>query len=296
METGRDDFVIAIRSAFLKKSNKQRFSLFFLIFLSLIFLILGKYNFTLIDYLKISLKELVYRSSFIVSIPENYAKKSMSKIEDHWIIYDDYQKIKEENKKIKADNLQFNYLESENQRLKEIIDEYSTSTEAIIAKVLIDKKSPFLRSIVINKGSKENIKLGMAVLDGDFLIGKTVEVNYLTSRVLLLSDLNSKIPVIVEPGGVLSILSGTGKSGGNLQYSEREIKFNDGDKVYSSDAGGIFKSGIPIGEVIIKKDVDLTDGPNVIFFSDFSQLKFVNVKTFKNLGISNEWILQVKFY
>ena len=72
MEASRDDFIIAIRSAFLKKANKQRFSLIGLIFFSIIFLVLGRLNFQPIDYLKISIKEIVYRSSFIVSAPEKY--------------------------------------------------------------------------------------------------------------------------------------------------------------------------------------------------------------------------------
>ena len=74
----RDDFVIAIRSAFLKKGNKQRVSLIFLIIFSLIFLVLGRINFKPIDHVKIAIKEIVYRSSFIVSIPENYLKKNLS--------------------------------------------------------------------------------------------------------------------------------------------------------------------------------------------------------------------------
>ena len=63
----------------------------------------------------------------------------------------------------------------------------------------------------------------MAVLDGNYLVGKVVEVNYLTSRILLLSDLNSKIPIIIEPGNFQSILSGTGKSDGIIQYLERKL-------------------------------------------------------------------------
>ena len=71
MQTGsRDDFVIAIRSAFIKKENKQKFSLLGLILLTLTLLILGKYNFKVVDYLKVSLKEVAYRSSFIASVPE----------------------------------------------------------------------------------------------------------------------------------------------------------------------------------------------------------------------------------
>ena len=74
MASSRDDFVIAIRSAFLKKSYQQKFSLLTLIFLSLIVLILGSFNFKAIQYIKIGVNEIVYRSSFIASIPENYFK------------------------------------------------------------------------------------------------------------------------------------------------------------------------------------------------------------------------------
>ncbi|MDA8537745.1 rod shape-determining protein MreC, partial [Candidatus Pelagibacter bacterium] len=71
METSRDDFVIAIRSAFLKKGTQQRFSILGLIFFSIIILILGSFNFKPINILKKAIKELVYTSSFIVSVPEN---------------------------------------------------------------------------------------------------------------------------------------------------------------------------------------------------------------------------------
>ena len=103
MDAGsRDDFIIAIRSAFLKKGNKQRFSLIFLIILSLIFLALGRINFKPINYVKIAIKETVYRSSFVVSIPENYLKKTYQIVQSHFVIYNDYFEIKPEIKKLKA--------------------------------------------------------------------------------------------------------------------------------------------------------------------------------------------------
>ena len=86
MEASRDDFIIAIRSAFLKKGTKQRFSLIALILFSLLLLILGRFNFKAIDYVKIGLKETVYRSSFIVSVPENYIKDIYQKIESHFTV------------------------------------------------------------------------------------------------------------------------------------------------------------------------------------------------------------------
>ena len=216
--SSRDDFIIAIRSAFLKKGNKQRFSLIFLIIFSLIFLALGRINFKPIDNIKIGIREIVYRSSFVVSIPENYLKKTYQIIQSHFVIYKDYFEIKSEIKELKAQKTVDKFIVEENKRLKKIIDDYVAESNEIVAKIIIDKNSPFLRSLIVNKGSKNNIKLGMAVLDGNYLVGKVVEVNYLTSRVLLLSDLNSKIPIIIEPGNFQSILSGTGKSNGIIQY------------------------------------------------------------------------------
>ena len=92
METSRDDFVIALRSAFLKKGTQQRFSLLSLIFFSIILLILGSFNFKAIDYVKITIKEIVYRSSFIVSGPENFLK-------NNYLIINSHLKLYEENKK-----------------------------------------------------------------------------------------------------------------------------------------------------------------------------------------------------
>ena len=275
----RDDFIIAIRSAFLKKENKQRFSLILLIFFSLILLILGRQDFKPIDYIKISIKEIIYRSTFIISVPENYLKKTYSTIEDHFNLYGEYSKIKTELKKLKAQDVINDFIISENKRLKQVVDDYIVESEEIIAKILIDKKSPFLRSIVVNKGSAEGIKLGMAVLDNNYLIGKVVEVNFTTARVLLLSDLNSKIPIIIEPGGIEAILSGTGQHNGVIQYTKEKYIIDKESVVYTSGSGGLFKSGIPIGRI---ENIDIDILESVSFFSDFSQLRFVKIASYEN--------------
>ena len=278
MATSRDDFVIAIRSAFIKKGNKQRFSLIGLIFFSIGLIFLSKVNFTPINYLKIFLNEIVYRSSFIVSIPEKKIQDLTNVIQNHYSVYRDYNESKKKLIQLESEKIVNNYLVEENKRLKLLIDEYVYNSEELIAKVLLDKKSPFLRSIIVNKGSKDNTTLGMAVLDGSYLIGKIVEVNYSTSRALLISDLNSKIPVIIEPGSVKSILSGTGKENGEIEYLEKEIDIKDKSIVYTSGSGGLFKAGIPIG-IYNKGNLDFED--NIKFFSKLSQLTFVHLVSFK---------------
>jgi rod shape-determining protein MreC len=278
MEPSRDDFVIALRSAFLKKGAQQRFSLLSLIFFSIVFLILGSFNFKIINYVKAGIKEVVYRSSFIVSVPENLLKDSYLTIQNHKKLYKENEKIKSELEILKAKDLLNEFIISENQRLKNIVDDHLVKSDTIIAKVLSDKSSPYLRSIIINKGSKHKVNLGMVVIDGEYLVGKIVEVNYSSSRVLLLSDLNSKIPVIVEPNTVISILSGTGKDYGVIQYSKKYEDIKNESVIYTSGAGSLFKAGIPIGRMNIN---NLSDEKKVDFFSDFSQLKFVKVVSFK---------------
>jgi len=280
MVTNRDDFVIAIRSAFLKKDNKQRFSLIGLIFFSIALIILGKINLPAINYLKGSLNEIVYRSSFIVSIPEKKIQESIKIINDHYLVYEDYKATKKKLKdlQLQSKKYEIEFIIQENLRLKKLIDEYVYNSEELIAKVLIDKKSPFLRSIIVNKGTKDKVELGMAVLDGSYLVGKIVETNYSTSRALLISDLNSKIPVAIEPGNIQSILSGTGKFDGKIQYLQNEGLIEKISIVYTSGSGGLFKSGIPIGKI---NKFAAEDESFVKYFSNLSQLTFVKLVSFK---------------
>ena len=278
MATSRDDFVIAIRSAFLKKGNQQRFSLIGLIFFSVALLILSKINLPFTNYLKITLNEIVYRTSFIVSVPEKKILDLSNKIQDHYNVYNDYVLVKEKIKTLESKKYETEFLEVENKRLKKTINEYIFKSDELVAKVLIDKNSPFLKSVIVNKGSKDKVKLGMAVLDGSYLVGKIVEVNYSTSRALLVSDLNSKIPVGIEPGNIQSILSGTGKQNGKIEYLEREIIINDKSVVYTSGSGGLFKAGIPVG--IYHKEIN-ENYEIVQFFSKLSQLTFVKLVSFE---------------
>jgi len=279
MERSRDDFVIAIRSAFLKKGNQQKFSLLSLILFSMLFLIMGNFNFKIINFNKIVIKEIIYYSSFVVNIPENFVKKSFIKVTDHFDHYDDYLSTKSELQNLKNKDLEKKIIKFENKELKKLIDDYFIEDRQAYAKVLIDKESPFLRSIVINKGSRNGVQTGMAVYDDIYLVGQIVEVNFLTARVLLISDINSKIPITIQPINVQGIMSGLDQKSGQLQYVNEEKLINENNEkliVVTSGIGGIFKSGIPIGEIS-----SLNSSPSkkivVNFHRNFSQLKYVKI-------------------
>ena len=298
MTPSRDDFVIAIRSAFLKKGNQQKFSLLSLILFSIIFLILGNYNFRIINFNKTVIKEIIYFSSFIVNGPENIIKNSFNKVSGHFDHYNDYLVTKNELQLLKNKDLEKKIITFENLELKKLIDDYFIEDQQAYAKVLIDKESPFLRSIVINKGSRNGVKAGMTVYDDIYLVGKIVEVNFLTSRVLLISDINSKVPITIQPLSIQGIMSGLEQASGQIQYINKEKLINDNDEkltVVTSGVGGIFKSGIPIGE-INSENILINKKLTVNFYRDFSQLKYVkissHIKENMNIDQSNKRIFK----
>ena len=277
MATGRDDFVIAIRSAFLKKKDKQKFSLLTLIILSIFVIVLSNLNFKAIQFVKLGINEVIYRSSNIAPIPENKLKEITSKFKSHMDLYESHQKelIKiEDSDKLKLQN---EFLTAENEKLRELLDE-SINSQEIFARVLIDKDSPYLKSVVLNKGTKDKVKIGMAVIDDVYLVGQIIEVNYTNSRALLLSDLNSKIPSVLEPDDIQAVISGTGSEFGKIEHTQEEFREDFKNKeifAYTSGLGGLFKPGIPIGKI-----KDISEG-KIIFFSDFTQLNYVKIVSYK---------------
>jgi rod shape-determining protein MreC len=282
METSRDDFVIALRSAFLKKGTQQRFSLLSLIFFSIILLILGSFNFKAINYVEKTIKEIIYRSSFIASGPENFLKNNYLIVNSHLKLYEENKKNIAELTRLRGKDLSQKINILENIKYKKLIDDYFIEDNEAVAKVLIDKQSPFLRSIIINKGSKNNIKLGMVVLDEGYLVGKIVEVNFFTARVLLISDINSKIPVSLQPGDIQGIMSGKNKREGVLQYvrDKNLLEINEEMQVLTSGAGGMFKSGIPIGKIEVDETLKINKDKIVNFHRDFTQLKYVKIVSY----------------
>ena len=287
MAESRDDFIIAIRSAFLKKSTKQKFSLLTLFFFSIFIIVLSNLNFKAIDVTKSVIKEIVYRSSFIFSIPENFIKSSYLNLNEYTNFYKEYKITKEELDQLKSENISTKIIKIENDELKSLIDGYTITSNKILAKVIVDHESPFLRSIVINKGSKEKIKIGTNIYDRSYLVGRVIEVNYTNSRVLLLSDLNSNIPVSITPGNVQAIVVGNGDKKGEIKYIKKDLvnKIDEKGIAYTSGTGSIFKSGIPVGTVNLNRD---NQKILIDFFSDFTQLKYVFVEIDELISIPVE--------
>ena len=273
MSTSRDDFGIAIRSALLQRGAKQKFSLFVLILLSLFIFALDISGLKPIKIIRSLLNDGVYRISAISSSPIKFSGTVKDFFITHIFVYKENRKLKTELEELKNKDFQTLYLQTANKRLQDIIQlEKKSAFTTIAAKVILDKNSPYLNSVIINKGSGSRIKLGMPVLSEGNLVGRVVEVNFLSARILLLNDLNSKIPVMISPKGSQAILSGNGEDKPKLEYLPEKFELNNKNLVFTSGKDGIFFEGIPVGNAISEGNKI-----KVKLFSDPNQMSFVKV-------------------
>ena len=274
MSSSRDDFGIAIRSALLKKGARQKFSLVFLLIIATIIFLLDSYQFKVIQFTKVIINDGIYRLTNISTAPLKLLPKIKDKIKETTFAINENKELKAEIQNFKNKEFQVEFLKNQNDSLRRILDsDAKIKGESILAKVLLDKDSPYLKSIIINRGSKSGIIKGMPVVDGSYLVGKIVEVNYLSSRVLLLNDLNSRIPITFGENSIQAILSGKGKSKPMLTYLPDLYEPYGNLTVFTSGKDGVFPPGIPVG----KTEMDELD-VQVKLFSDPNQLSFVTVQ------------------
>ena len=276
MSVSRDDFSIAFRSALLQRGATQKFSILSLIIIATIIFFLDIYGFGVIKTTRGVINDIVYRVSYLASTPTRIFPSLNSEITSHFYLKKENEELRKVIAKYKALELNLEYLTNENQNLKKVLnaENISNVSNIILAKVLVDRNSPFLKSIIVNKGSKEGIEKGMPVTKDNNLVGRVVETNYLSSRVLLLNDLNSRIPVTLDADNSQAILSGGGTAKPKLEYLPEGYEFTENVNVFASGKDGIFNPGTPIGETTIDGEVDLFVDPN--------QLSFVTVILKKN--------------
>ena len=278
MAEHRDDFIIAIRYALLKKGAKQKFSLFFLILLSISIITLDKFSLPFMSPIRAMLNDIIYHVSVVSAQPDRLRKLIVLKTKEHYYVLNENKYLKKEMEFLKKQKFNNAYLSSENQLLKKALN-FSDSTGfeqnfSISAKVILDQQSPFLKSILINKGTKNGITKGMTVFSKDYLMGTVIETNFLSSRVLLLSDLNSKVPIIIAKTDINAILEGTGKKEKlRLNYLPENYQIEVNTIFFTSGKDGFLTPGIPVA----KSYLDKKNKISIKLLGDPDQALIVNV-------------------
>jgi rod shape-determining protein MreC len=174
------------------------------------------------------------------------------------------------------------HLDAENQLLRGMLH-YVPDPEAsyISARVIADTGGAFVHSLILNAGARDGVRKGQAAVTGEGLVGRIAGVGTRSSRLLLITDLNSRIPVLVEPTRTRAILAGDNSDRPRLVHLPQGATVSPGARIVTSGHGGVFPAGLPIGVVVAVSDGGISVKP----FVDRDKIEYVRVVDFGLTGI-----------
>lgn len=162
----------------------------------------------------------------------------------------DNERLRQENAELQAWKEAALNLEKENARYEALLNvQVDPAIGYVTGRVVTEASGPFIRTLVVNLGRREGVSNGSAVIDEDGLVGRILGSGRTASRVLLLNDLNSHIPVTVEPGNYRAVLSGTNSAQPVLEFLSKDARVQVGDRVVTSGHGGVLPPHLPVGLV-----------------------------------------------
>lgn len=187
----------------------------------------------------------------LVREPISWSRQIGEKLGGLFAVYAENERLKEENRRLLDWQTQAVRLGVENRSLRTMLEMPDALPEAsrVNGRIVADSASPFVHTRLIDIGTDAGIAIGMAVLTPAGMIGRVVQVGDRSARVLLLTDLNSKIPVIVERSGDQALLAGDNSAEPRLEFLPLNPRFQIGDRVMTSGRGGILPAGLMVGEI-----------------------------------------------
>jgi rod shape-determining protein MreC len=184
------------------------------------------------------------------SAPVILARHGLERARSYAGAFAEIDRLKEENEELKQWEWRAKSLERKVVHLRSLLNAVDEpALHYITGSVIADARGPFLRSALINLGRDNGVRIGYAVINGDGLIGRTVDAGASVTRVLLLNDLNSRIPVLVGPAGVRALASGDNSAELRLDFLPDGAQLYPGDEVYTSGSDGVLPRGLRIGAV-----------------------------------------------
>lgn len=186
----------------------------------------------------------------IASLPAIEARRAMEQVELYMAAFDEVDRLKKENEELKQWEWRTKLLERKVAHLRSLLN--AVEEPALVyatGRVIADARGPFVRSALINLGRRDGLRIGYAVINGDGLVGRTVDAGHSVARVLLLNDLNSRIPVLAGPAGVRGLASGDNSAELQLDFLPEGAALYPGDEVYTSGSDGVLPRGLRVGVV-----------------------------------------------
>ena len=253
----------------------QRFALLLLILAAFGLIVLGKADTVVVERLRTQLADTLAPFLDLVSRPAASFGRVSEEVREMTALRVENERLREANARLLQWQEVARRLEAENQQLRGLMNVTPEPTVSYVsARIIADSGGAFVRSVLVNAGGRSGAAKGQAAVMDHGLVGRVVEVGDRSSRVLLLTDLNSRIPVLLEGSRERAVLAGDNGPRPRLLYlpSRREAA-KPGERVITSGHGGVFPPGIPVGETVTSEDGLV----RVSLYADFDRLEYLRL-------------------
>jgi rod shape-determining protein MreC len=252
----------------------QRFAYLLLVLMAFMLLVLGKADLALIDRARVTAMDGLAPVLNVIRQPIDAVHAVVRGFNDLLYLRSENARLREENARLLAWREAAARYERENARLRNLLHVTGEPiTTFISASVVGESASTFFRTMLLNAGAREGVEKGQAAVAAEGLAGRVMEVGQRSSRILLVTDLNSRIPVMLEQSRTRAILAGDNTELPRLEYLPSSAQVSPGDRIITSGHGGGVPAGIPVGVI-----ASMTDGVvRVQPFVPFDRLEVVSI-------------------
>ncbi|WP_169569854.1 rod shape-determining protein MreC [Sneathiella limimaris] len=263
----------------------QRFAFLSLIGLSIVLLVLGKVDLVLMERVRTISTDTLSPVLSTLSQPINALNKGIERVQELASLVEENERLRQQNERLLKWQSISRVLEKENDYYRRMLNALEDPLVLpITARVVGDSGGPFVRTLLLGAGTLDGVRVGQAAVGPHGVIGRVVEVGHQSARVLLLTDLNSRIPVALENSRYKGILVGDNSTSPKLEFLPTNAQVSPGDRVVTSGDGGLLPAGWPIGIVssVVEGQV------RVQAYADWSRLEHVSVLRYDLPGLTDK--------
>jgi len=257
-----------------RRAAVQRMAVPFFILLSATMILLGKADQLVFESLRISVTDTASPVLDILSRPLAALAHLSDRAREYLKVYQDNRRLAAENERLLNWQQTALKLSSENAQLRQLLKlTPEPQTTFITARVIASSGGAYVRSLMVHAGSENGVARGQAAVTGEGLVGRVSEVGSRSARVILVTDLNSRVPVVVEGSQQRALLIGDNSEQPCLRYLDAGTGIKIGDRVVTSGLGGVFPPGLPVG-VVASLD---GEAPRVEPYVELSQVEYLRI-------------------
>lgn len=267
------------------KAIGQRFAVPILVLASVTMIVLGKADTLLFDRFRTAFSDAAAPALGLMAQPVAVLDGAVDKVTGMIDLYRDNARLRQDNARLLQWQQVAQRLGSENRRLRQLLKLVPDPAVSFVsARVIANSGGSFVRSVLIDAGARDGVVRGQAAITGEGLVGRITEVGDRAARVLLLSDLNSRIPVTVESSRERAILAGDNADQPKLLYLPARSTVRVGDRIVTSGDGGIFPPGLPVGVVSSMQDGTARVEP----YAELARLDYLRIVNYGLNGVLPE--------